>query len=547
MKKTIQLQDVLTFLFVFVCFASQAQDEKFTMTQIGPEFLLAKPWDLNYGPDDYLWVTEREEGVVVRVNPTTAERDELIEISDNSSTAGQDGLLGMAIDPDLLGNSPYVYLSYTYLVQGQRTQKIVRYTYSVNGNDGSLSSPLTILDNLPCSNDHNSGRLIFAADGTLYYTIGDQGANQSSNYCNPNLAQVLPTQSEIDQQDWSNYPGKVLRMNTDGSIPDDNPVLDGVKSHIYSYGHRNPQGIVLGANGLLYSDEHGPNTDDEVNIIYSGKNYGWPNVAGYQDNQAYDYCNWSSAPNCQSLNFSSTNCHSSITLLEETDFSHPDYQEPLFPMFAVPDDYNFNDPACSNSWICRPNVAPSSIAIYESDAIPSWKNSLLVVSLKRGRIFRLKLNTDGTVVEGDTIQHFYTTNRYRDMVVAPDGKTFYMITDESGKTSDATGLIQINDLDNRGTILKFTLDESVSAVNLNQPIFKIFPNPATEKLFIELNNFSENNLQCELVNVTGKVVKTLDKLKMGINEISIGYFPAGIYFVKIYSKSESWYEKVVIN
>lgn len=526
----------------------QAQNESFIMTQIGPDFLLKKPWDLNYGPDDYLWVSERQEGVIVRINPTTAERDEIIDIPDMSSTAGQDGLLGFAFHKDFLNGSPYVYLSYTYLVQGQRTQKLVRYTYDINGNDGSLSSPVIVIDNLPCSNDHNSGRLLFGPDDKLYYSIGDQGANQSSNYCNPNLAQVMPTQSEIDQEDWSNYPGKILRLNPDGSIPNDNPMFGGVQSHIYSVGHRNPQGIVFGNNGILYSDEHGPNTDDEVNIIYSGKNYGWPNIAGYQDDQLYDYCNWSSAPNCQSLSYSSTNCHPSITLLEENTFSEPNYQGPLLSMFAAPDDYNFNDPACSDSWICRPNVAPSSIAIYESDEIPAWKNSLLVASLKRGRIYRLKLDEDGTSMVGDTTQHFYTQNRYRDIALDPDGKSFYIITDESGKTSDATGYQQRTTMLNPGTILKFTLDESTDVSDEEMDdVFHIWPNPVSDKLYVELKNRGGNIFNAELgtygSEINYRIYNQLGaRVKVGKNissktplNISVSNLKPGMYYIRLNS------------
>jgi len=247
-KMNIQLIRSLFLILFFVNQVVLAQDSPFVMTQIGPNNLLTTPWDLALGPEGYLWVTERQNGVVVRINPETAARDELVNISDVSSTAGQDGLLGMAIHRDFLTGSPYVFLSYTYLVSGQRVQKLVRYTYQTNGNDGSLYDPLTVLDHLPSSNDHNSGRLIFGPDSKLYYTIGDQGVKDCPN----NLAQFLPTQQEIDAQNWSNYPGKILRINLDGSIPDDNPVLNGVRSHIYSYGHRNPQGIVFSANGVLF-------------------------------------------------------------------------------------------------------------------------------------------------------------------------------------------------------------------------------------------------------------------------------------------------------
>lgn len=543
------LKATLICTFTILCFTSQAQNESFIITPIGPNFLLDKPWDLHYGPEGYLWVTERQHGKVVRINPENASRDELIQIPDLHSSAGQDGLLGMALHDGILDDNPYVYLSYTHLVQGQRKQKLVRYTYQVSGDDGSLSSPIILIDNLPASNDHNSGRLVFGPDQKLYYTIGDQGGNQGSgNYCNPILSQILPTQQEIDQQNWSNYPGKILRLNTDGSIPDDNPVLEGVRSHIYSYGHRNAQGIVFGSNGLLYADEHGPNTDDEVNIIYSGKNYGWPNVVGYQDDQAYDYCNWSSAPNCQSLNYSSSNCHSSITLQEESSFSAPNYQEPLLPMFNVPDNYNYNDPACSDSWICRPNVAPSSIEIYESDAIPSWKNSLLVSSLKRGRIYRLKLDETGTAVVGDTVHQFYTTNRYRDIVADPDGKSFYVITDESGKTSDASGYNVTTNIQNPGTILKFTLDESVSVSNpTNENLFQVWPNPASQGIFFELKGQSiANDAQLQLINAQGEIVKNIYELHDGTNEINASGLPPGFYIIRLFSKNRSWQQRVIV-
>lgn len=517
------------------------------MTAVGPDNFLNRAWDMNYGPDGYLWVTERTEGVILRVNPDDGSIDELVTIADVSSTAGQDGLLGIALHPQILSDSPYVYASYTYLQTGQRRQRIVRFTYALNGNDGSLSSPKTLIEGLPSSNDHNSGRLLYGPDGKLYYSIGDQGANQGGNYCKPNLAQELPSQAEINGEDWSNYPGKILRINTDGSIPQDNPSYGGVQSHIFTIGHRNPQGLVFGSNGLLYSDEHGPDTDDEVNILYGGKNYGWPRVAGLKDDQAYDYCNWSSASNCSSLSYSKSNCPANATFQEENTFTDTAYQEPLFPMFAVSDNYNFNDPACENSWICRPNVAPSSIGIYESDSIPGWKNSLLVVSLKRGRIFRLKLNSEGTAVVGDTIQHFYTTNRYRDIAVAPDGKTIYILTDPSGKTSGPSGLTQTSNLQNPGTILKFTYQGSATSNEKKaSEVFSLWPNPASDRLHFDLKQELKGPFQARLINMAGQVVQDFEEIQRGTKELSIGKLPAGIYVFSLSTDAGNWQKRIII-
>lgn len=538
---------IMFFLFFLICQKLDAQNESFTMTTIGPNNLLNKPWDLHFGPDGYLWITEREAGIVLRVNPATGQRDDLIQIPDASSTGGQDGLLGITFHEDFLGESPYVYLSYTYLLAGERRQKLVRYTYEITDDDGTLTAPITLIDNLPSSNDHNSGRLVFGPDQKLYYSIGDQGNNQNSNYCRPILAQMLPLQSQIDQQDWTNYPGKILRLNLDGTIPEDNPLLAGVRSHVYSYGHRNPQGLVFSSTGALYSDEHGPNTDDEVNRIVAGDNYGWPRVAGFQDDQAYDYCNWSSAADCESLDYSNGSCPAGLEFLEESSFTEPNYHEPLFSMFAVPDDYDYNNPACQNAWICRPNVAPSSLGIYESEAIPGWTNSLLVTSLKRGRVYRLRLNEDGTAIVGDTTQHFYTQNRYRAIAADPDGKSFYVITDQSGNTSGPTGLTVTNNLQNPGAILKFTLQEPVSVTNEQAPpLLNIWPNPASSKVYFTLKEHPQNHLTAELINATGQVVRTMTDLQAGTHEIITEDFPAGVYTFKLSAAGQFWSQRVVI-
>ena len=112
--------------------------------------------------------------------------------------------------------------------------------------------------------------MTFGPDGKLFYTIGDQGKNYLSYYCVKNQAQELPTGAGLTDQNWTSYEGKVLRMNSNGSIPADNPIINSVKeSHIFTYGHRNAQGIVVGPNGDLYIAEHGDKSDDELNRLPS--------------------------------------------------------------------------------------------------------------------------------------------------------------------------------------------------------------------------------------------------------------------------------------
>jgi aldose sugar dehydrogenase len=527
-----------------LCFG---QNEKFTRTQIGANKIVATPWDLEYGPDGYLWITERVKGIVTRINPQDATRDDLIKLPDIYSTAAQDGLCGMLIQKEGTGQNISVYLAYTYFPNGVRRQKIVKYAYEKTGEDGKLVNPVTIIEGLPASNDHNSARLVLGPDNKLYYTIGDQGNNQNANFCKPIVSQLIPTAVEITNKDYTKYPGKILRLNLDGSIPTDNPTLEGVKSHIYSYGHRNPQGLIFGKNGVLYSSEHGPDTDDEINIIEAGKNYGWPNIVGYQDNEAYDFCNWSTATNCAGTTYSKTSCPQGAQFMEEKMFAPSNLQGPLLSMFAVKDDYNFNDPNCQDSWVCRPNVAPSSLSLYEGNAIPNWNNSLLIPSLKRGRIYRLKLDNTGKKIVGDTIQYFYSPNRYRDIAIHPDGKTFYMITDEAGRTSGPDGRTVVTSLANPAAIFKFTyVDPLPTKDETLESLVKVWPNPVSDVLQIELNNQIQGDVNATLMNLTGRTIKNLDNLTTGLNSINLSDVVSGMYIINIQAGGQNSFRYVVV-
>ena len=290
--------------------------------------------------------------------------------------------------------------------------------------------------------------MIIGPDRKLYFTIGDLGANQLANFCNPNRAQSLPTAAQLRTRDWSLYEGKVLRLNLDGSIPSDNPTIGGVRSHIYSYGHRNPQGLVFAPDGKLYESEHGPNTDDEVNLIRAGANYGWPHVAGYRDDQSYAYANWSASKDvpCASLTYTAyPEVPPSVPVQKESAWSHPDFTPPIQTFRTVPTGYDFKNPKCAERELyyqCWPTVAPSSLAVYTAkNGIPGWDHSLLMPSLKHGTVYRMQLDAAGTAVVGEPDENMplKTVNRYRDVTMRPDGLALFIVTDVGGNTQDAVG------------------------------------------------------------------------------------------------------------
>jgi PQQ-dependent dehydrogenase (s-GDH family) len=413
---------------------------------------LEGPWEVAWGPDQQLWVTERTGRRVIRINPADGARSTLVSIPEVNTTFTQDGLLGLAFHPDLLrgtGND-FVYVAFTYDdgpgTALARRLAVRRYRYDQTAR--ALVDPFDVLTGLPTHTDHVGGRLAFGPDRKLYLTIGDQGSNFGPNLCDANHAQDLPTAADVRSKNWSRYQGKILRFDLDGSIPSDNPEIGGVRSHVFSVGHRNPLGLAFGPGGRLYESEHGPSSDDEANLIEAGRNYGWPNVAGYKDGKAYVYANWSaSSPQpCASLPRGGNEIPASVPQQPESAFTNPLFTPPLRTFFTVETGYDLGR-------IGSATIAPGGVDVYTSDAIPAWKNSLLVLSLIRGAVYRLSLSADGRSIQGAPTELFKSANRYRDIALNPDGRTFYLATDVTGPSRDAAGVVS-QKLANPGSILE---------------------------------------------------------------------------------------------
>jgi glucose/arabinose dehydrogenase len=322
---------------------------------------LDTPWDLLWGPDDHLWFTETY-GRISRVDPENGEQTELI-IIDEVHEVSESGLLGMVLHPDFF-NHPYVYVVYTYLESSNIMERLVRYTYS----EGALDSPLVLIEGIPGASTHDGSRLVIDSELKLYMTTGD--ARNTS----------LP-------QDVNSLNGKVLRLNLDGSVPDDNPISG---SYVWSWGHRNAQGLVISPAGIMYSSEHGPSSDDEVNIIEKGRNYGWPTVMGYCDTDA------------------------------ESQFCA---------------DSNVVEPIAA--W--TPTLAVAGLDFYRNGGITHWHNSLLITSLKESELTVLRLSEDGRSVIQEETYFDNWFGRLRDVCISPDGRVFLAVSNRDGRGSVREG------------------------------------------------------------------------------------------------------------
>ena len=300
------------------------------------------PWELVFAPDGRIFFTERDGNLWVIEN----ESMELVATFPASHTS-EGGLLGLALDPEFEKNN-FLYLYQTYFGFELHHNKVVRYTVSNN----QLTDEQILIDKIPGALWHDGGRIKFGPDEKIYITTGDA--------TNANLSQKIDSLA-----------GKILRINADGTIPSDNPFES---SPVFSYGHRNPQGIDWNENGILVSSEHGPSGEkgyahDEINVIEPGKNYGWPVIVG--------------------------------------DSNNLEYTNPILHSGDV-------------TW------APSGLLYYDSDKIPEWKGMFLVAALRGQHVMVMDLDLENNRV--NSVEKIFQDEygRLRDLVQSPDGDVFVL-------------------------------------------------------------------------------------------------------------------------
>ncbi len=330
---------------------------------------LDHPWGIAFLPNGDMLVTERpgrlrviRDGALVEAPITGV--PEVYGVN-------QGGLLEAALDPDFAANNT-IYLSYAYGTATANTTRLAKATY-----DGAaLSDVEVIFEASPTrrTSAHYGGRMAFLPDGTLLLTLGD-------GFDYREQAQVL-----------GNHLGKVVRLQTNGAAPEGNPFLGSkdAKHEIFSYGHRNVQGIVYDAqNDKVYTNEHGPAGGDELNLTEAGKNYGWP-VATY----GLDYSGAKISP---------------FTEMEGT-------EQPL------------------TYWV--PSIAPSGMAIYYGDKFSAWNGDLFVSALVPGDVRRVDME-NGEVASQETL-FAELEERIRHVAVGPEGNLFLLTDNPEGRVLKIT-------------------------------------------------------------------------------------------------------------
>lgn len=305
------------------------------------------PWDLQYDQENNYLIFSEIRGEIKKLDLNSG-KVSLIKKLPNVFQQRTTGLLGMALY-QARESDQYLFLSYTSKVNDQIFSNLYRYIYK----DGELSLPKLLLQ-IPGNTGHNGSRIMVGKDQKVYWATGDAAIDSNA-------------------QDIKRLNGKILRLNLDGSIPKDNPM---VNSYVYAWGFRNMQGLTQGDNGMIYTSEHGDAVEDEINFIMPLHNYGWPLVEG------------KNAPK----NAADSSKAKSFT-------------------------------APIQSW--TPVIAPAGITYYGSMKIPEWRNSLILTTLKSQSLRILKLSEDGKAVIDEYTLFKDQLGRLRSVITLPNGDIYF--------------------------------------------------------------------------------------------------------------------------
>ena len=321
---------------------------------------LGFPWDMLFLPDGTMLITERDGNIRVM-------RDgELLETSVAGAptplVSGQGGYFAMALDPDFASNRK-LYLAYAKGTESENATAVVSGVLSDDASE--LTEVQEIFSSTPRETSHHfGGRLAFLPDDTLILSLGE-GFRYMDEAQNP-----------------MNYHGTTVRLNTDGSFPEDNPFADGSEGApgVWTYGNRNVQGLVWDdAREILWAHEHGPKGGDELNRLKAGNNYGWPAIT-------------------YGVNYDGT------ILTEETEA--PGMEQPVV------------------KWV--PSIAPSGMALVTGDVWPQWQGDLIIGAMNgpRGqKLVHVMLDEDGNVT-GQTDLMADLEIPFRDVAIGPDGNLY---------------------------------------------------------------------------------------------------------------------------
>lgn len=363
------MNKIISFVVLcFISFAVQAESTivhsegmKLRLEQVAAD--LGIPWGMSFISTNQLLVTDRN-GPIRRVDIDTGQITPLKNVPEVLAE-GQAGMLDVVISPRFDADG-WIYFTFVKSIDGLGATVLARAKLTTD--TFSNWQELLVTDSVTTTSRHYGSRIAFDEEGHVFFSVGDRGVRDNG-------------------QDLSNHAGSIMRLNLDGSVPDDNPYKQNSKllPEVWSYGHRNPQGLAYdGISDRLWSIEHGPRGGDEINLIHPGANYGWPKIS-------YGKEYWGP-----------------IAVGEGT---HATGMEQPVKVYT-------------------PSIAPGSLLIYNGKALQGWRGNLLSGALKLQHINRIVLSEKGEVIKEERLLESLG-ERIRALSQSSQGWVYF--TTDSGK------------------------------------------------------------------------------------------------------------------